>query len=329
MGVGGADNPLWLDVLEWGPDSAHAGWFDIDWDPDRRYLRDKLLVPFLGDQYGAVLEAGQLALRFDDGGRQLRRLGLRHAQAADLPAALRAHPRRRASGAGAARRRLLRPRRMAAAGRRRARELKAELAALCRERADVRDAVAAAVGRLNGAPGRLDSWRDLDALIQDQHWRAAHFRVAADDINYRRFFNINDLAGMRMELPEVFDHAHRLVFRLCWKAASSRACASTTSTGCSIPRAICSGCASRRRERFYLVVEKILAPARSAARGLAGRGHHRLRVRQPRARAAGRSGRRGGLHPHLYRLRRPPPALRGNRCATASSASCATRWRAS
>jgi len=65
MGVGGADNPLWLDVLEWGPNSAHAGWFDIDWDPDRRYLRDKLLVPSLGDQYGVVLEAGQLMLRFD------------------------------------------------------------------------------------------------------------------------------------------------------------------------------------------------------------------------------------------------------------------------
>ena len=65
MGVGGSDNPWWLDVLEWGPASEYAGWFDIDWDPDRRYLRDKLLVPFLGDQYGAVLESGQLVLRFE------------------------------------------------------------------------------------------------------------------------------------------------------------------------------------------------------------------------------------------------------------------------
>ena len=102
MGVGGADNPWWLDVLEWGPDSEYAGWFDIDWDPDSRYLRDKLLVPLLGDQYGAVLEAGQLVLRFDAGDRQLRRLGLRYAQAADLPAALRARARRRAPGARAA-----------------------------------------------------------------------------------------------------------------------------------------------------------------------------------------------------------------------------------
>src|ERR1700679_770877 len=64
MGVGGADNLWWQDVLEWGPDSEYAGWFDIDWDPDPLSLRGKLLVPFLGDQYGAVLESGQLELRF-------------------------------------------------------------------------------------------------------------------------------------------------------------------------------------------------------------------------------------------------------------------------
>src|SRR4051794_25095169 len=65
MGVGGADNPLWLDVLEWGSESSYAGWFDIDWSPDRRYLRNKVLVPILGDQYGKVLESGQLILNFD------------------------------------------------------------------------------------------------------------------------------------------------------------------------------------------------------------------------------------------------------------------------
>ena len=72
----------------------------------------------------------------------------------------------------------------------------------------------AAVERFNGEPGRLETWRELNALIQDQYWRAAYFRVAADDINYRRFFNINELAGLRMELPELFEHAHRLVFKL-------------------------------------------------------------------------------------------------------------------
>ena len=65
MGVGGSDNPLWLEVLEWGPESPFAGWFDIDWKPANGYLTEKLLVPVLGEQYGAVLEEGKLVLKFD------------------------------------------------------------------------------------------------------------------------------------------------------------------------------------------------------------------------------------------------------------------------
>ena len=97
----------------------------------------------------------------------------------------------------------------------RAKDLKAELGALAREHGDVRER-----GRGRGRPAQRRArassrpGASCDALIQDQHWRAAHFRVAADDINYRRFFNINELAGLRMELPEVFEHAHRLVFEL-------------------------------------------------------------------------------------------------------------------
>ena len=140
--------------------------------------------------------------------------------------------------------------------------LKAELAALCRERADVRDAVAAAVGRLNGEPGRLDSWRGLDALIQEQYWRAAHFRVAADDINYRRFFNINELAGLRMELPEVFDHAHRLVFRLL-KSGVLDGLRIDHIDGLLDPKGYLNRLREKAGNDFYLVVEKILAPHES------------------------------------------------------------------
>ncbi len=76
MGVGGADNPLWLEALELGPDAPHAGWFDIEWDPERRYLHDKLLVPLLGDQYGVELEARSAAAAFRRAGRQLCGLGV-------------------------------------------------------------------------------------------------------------------------------------------------------------------------------------------------------------------------------------------------------------
>ncbi len=214
MGVGGSDNPLWLDVLEWGQDSPYAGWFDIDWDPDRRYLHGKLLVPFLGDQYGVVLEAGDLVLKFDreEGGFAVwayashklpicplhygRILGDAHPALERLGDAFAGLPEWRPQVA------------------RRAAELKRMLAEAARGNDEVGQAVEARVAALNGEKGRLETMRELDALIQDQSWRVAHFRVAGDDINYRRFFNINDLAGFRMELPEVFEHAHRLVFRL-------------------------------------------------------------------------------------------------------------------
>ena len=67
MGVGGADNAWWLDVLEWGENSPYAPFFDINWDPVRDDLKGRVLLPVLGDQYGAVLERGEIALRFDPG----------------------------------------------------------------------------------------------------------------------------------------------------------------------------------------------------------------------------------------------------------------------
>ena len=172
-----------------------------------------------------------------------------------------------------------------------------------------------AVGRINGEPGRLETWRELDALIQDQFWRAAHFRVAEDDINYRRFFNINDLAGLRMELPDLFDHAHRRIFELCaegcWMASGS-----IISTGCSTQRPISCVCATHAPRPFYLVVEKILARARGVARGLAGRGHDRLRLHQPGAWRAGRPGRRDALYASLLWLSPASTTISTRSCAT-------------
>ena len=141
---------------------------------------------------------------------------------------------------------------------RRAKDLQAELAALARERDDVRRAVDDAVARLNGEPGRLETWRGLDALIQDQHWRAAHFLVAADDINYRRFFNINELAGLRMELPELFDHAHELVFELL-RDGTLEGLRIDHVDGLLDPKGYLLRLRERAPRPFYLVVEKILA----------------------------------------------------------------------
>jgi (1->4)-alpha-D-glucan 1-alpha-D-glucosylmutase len=212
MGVGGADNPLWLDVLEWGPDSAYAGWFDIDWEPANRYLTEKLLVPVLGDQYGAVLEEGALVLKFDAAAGEFavwaydtHKLPISPLHYASILGSEVAALERIGDEFSA-----LREWRPQVA--RRAGELKRELAALIRADSQASQQLERVLTRFNGAQDVTR--RELDALIQSQYWRASHFRVAGDDINYRRFFNINDLAGLRMELPDVFEHAHRLVFKL-------------------------------------------------------------------------------------------------------------------
>jgi (1->4)-alpha-D-glucan 1-alpha-D-glucosylmutase len=258
MGVGGADNAWWLDVLEWGPDSEYAGWFDIDWDPDRRYLEGKLLVPFLGDQYGTVLESGQLVLRFEPESGSFavwaydthklpiyplhyqRVLGDEHPELERLGDAF--------SGLSDWRPRIAQ----------RAVDLQSVLGTLAQQRRDVREAVQAAVNRINGEPGRFETWRRLDALIQDQHWRAAHFRVAADDINYRRFFNINELAGLRMELPELFEQAHRLVFALL-RDELLDGLRIDHIDGLFDPKQYLCRLRQHAPRPFYLVVEKILA----------------------------------------------------------------------
>jgi (1->4)-alpha-D-glucan 1-alpha-D-glucosylmutase len=212
MGVGGADNPLWLDVLEWGPESHYAGWFDIDWEPAARYLSEKLLIPVLGEQYGRTLEDGKLVLKFDAAAGEFavwaydtHKLPIHPARYATVLGT--GHPALERLGDEFAAIAEYRPQ----AGRR-ARELKAELAMVVGMDGTARDSLTFRLARLNGEhdPAR----RELDALIREQYWRASHFRVAGDDINYRRFFNINELAGLRVELPEVFEHAHQLVASL-------------------------------------------------------------------------------------------------------------------
>ena len=262
MGVGGADNPIWLEVLEWGRESAYAGWFDVDWEPDRHYLHDKLLTPLLGEQYGVELEAGKLVLRFDDiagafavWAYDAHKLPISPFDYAtilgDHDPALERIADAFADLAG------WRPEVV-----RRADELKRELAVLVHRIDGARAAVDEAVAALNGTPGEPDTFDSLDALIARQWWRVASFRAAADDINYRRFFNINELAGLRIELPAVFDHAHKKVSALL---------ADGTLDGLRIdhidglldPKAYLTRLRGVAPEPRYIVVEKILAPHES------------------------------------------------------------------
>ena len=254
MGVGGADNPWWLDVLEWGRDSEYARWFDIDWEAQGR-----LLVPFLGNQFGVELASGTLRLKFDAEAGSFavwaydthklpisplhydRLLGREHPQLERLGDAF-AH--------------LAQERPHAAA---RARALQAELAAAVAGDPRLARATERALDRFDGEPGNLESWSRLNALIADQHWRAADFRVAADDINYRRFFNVNDLAGVRMELPELFDHTHALVFQLV-RDGIVDGLRIDHIDGLLDPKQYCLRLRAEAPRPIYLLVEKILAP---------------------------------------------------------------------
>jgi (1->4)-alpha-D-glucan 1-alpha-D-glucosylmutase len=266
MGVGGADNPLWLAVLEWGRDSECAQWFDVDWDCGSEYLHGKLLVPFLAEQYGAVLESGQIELKFDEnkGEFSVWLYGTHK-----LPVAPSSYPVILNSGeisSGNSSRRSLkelseqfasiaenksdRPRLAA--------RLKLEFAQCAASDAEARLVVEMAVESFRGEPGQLTSWKKLDALIREQHWRPTHFRVAADDINYRRFFNISELAGIRMELPEVFEYTHRLVLQLV-SEGKLQGLRIDHIDGLYNPKEYLDRLRDAAGPSLYLVVEKILA----------------------------------------------------------------------
>src|SRR5690606_34612747 len=224
MGVG-SDNPWWLDVLEWGPLSPYANFFDIDWEASARGTRGKLTLPVLGDQYGKVLEAGELKLQFDAAA------GTFHVAYYDerYPIGVRRYPQllhatanlldragaplfELADGFAALCAEDAGPDQWAVR-RQEAFALKAALAEAATDQA-VRDALDAAVAAFNGTPGLHETFEPLHALLEDQVYRLAYWRVASSEINYRRFFDINQLAGLRVERAEVFEATHRLLLRL-------------------------------------------------------------------------------------------------------------------
>lgn len=258
MGVGGSDNEWWLNVLEWGPESPYAGYFDIEWESDYRYLQGKVLVPFLGDQYGAVLVSGGLELRFDSetGSFAVWAYGTHKlpVRPQDYGTILGSdHPDLERIGDAFAHLAYARPHQIARAG-----VQKAELATLVATRPDVADAINQRLSVFRGYQGEIDSWGHLHQLIAGQNWRVAYFKVAADDINYRRFFNINELAGLRMDEPELFDVAHRMVLKMV-EDGTLDGIRIDHIDGLIDPKGYCERLVEASPKPFYLVVEKILA----------------------------------------------------------------------
>jgi (1->4)-alpha-D-glucan 1-alpha-D-glucosylmutase len=211
MGVGGADNAWWLDVLEFGRTSHYAEFFDIDWDPPDASLHGKILVPFLGCSYGEALANGELKLECDAD------TGALHIQY---------HEHRfpispRGAGIVLFNENFLKP--VAAefsqsartSGRNLALTQAASAKAMLAEAIKTDEgkaALAAALARFDAATP--EGQRRLHELLERQHYRLAWWRAAADEINWRRFFDINTLAGLRVELPRVFDATHKLILQL-------------------------------------------------------------------------------------------------------------------
>jgi (1->4)-alpha-D-glucan 1-alpha-D-glucosylmutase len=234
MGVMGSDNAWWLDVLENGESSIYAGFFDIDWHPLKDELDGKVLIPVLHDHYGAVLESGELKLVFDSTRGEFNISYHEHR----FPVDPREYPRilQRCSDVltgklGDHNADLLEFQSLITAfshlpgrqdvssdhiaERNRDKEIhKHRLAELCARSPEIAGCITPVVESMNGHPTDPASFEELHELIKAQAFRLANWRVASDDINYRRFFDTNDLAGIRVENEAVFQATHGFVLKL-------------------------------------------------------------------------------------------------------------------
>jgi (1->4)-alpha-D-glucan 1-alpha-D-glucosylmutase len=220
MGIHYADNPWWLDVLEWGPKSPFAASFDIDWKSLPGHPRGGVLIPILGSSYGEALQRGEISLRYDPQAGSFSAWYYQHklpigpnrygeilqkvvaeARASELPAG-----RNLLELAARYRGPHNPPPQQSAV-------FKAELAAVAGGQEVIERGLRAYDPR-SGEPAAISA---LHSLLERQHYRLAYWRLAGSEINYRRFFDINDLAGLRVEDAATFEAVHRLVRRLIGK----------------------------------------------------------------------------------------------------------------
>lgn len=230
-------NRWWFDVLENGPSSPFARFFDIDWDPPKASLANKVLLPVLGDQYGLLLENQEIKIVYDGGAfeahhhdlrlpiaprtwtwmlapsreRIVQRLGESHPDVMELESIMTAisHlPLRTETNPDRVRER-----------QREKEIIKSRFSTLVQSSAAVNSALQESLEELNGVRGDSRSFDRLEGLLAEQAYRLSFWHVAADEINYRRFFDVNDLAAIRVEHPEVFAAVHELIFHLIEQGA--------------------------------------------------------------------------------------------------------------
>ncbi len=232
MCVAGNENQWWLDIMENGPGSPFAGFLDIDWHPLKASLTNRVLLPVLGDQFGRVLEDQQIKLAYRRGAftanyyetklpidprasipvltKVLKiiepSLGEQQPQTIELESiitALTHLPSRDETDADRVKER-----------RREKEIIRRRLSALFTSSVDIRRAIEGVIDEYNGVKGNERSFDGMEELLNAQAYHLCYWRVAADEINYRRFFDVNELAAIRIEESKVFAAVHELIFRL-------------------------------------------------------------------------------------------------------------------
>jgi (1->4)-alpha-D-glucan 1-alpha-D-glucosylmutase len=268
MGVHFADNAWWLDALEWGPASPHAAAFDIDWETLPHRAKGGVLLPILGTSYGEALDRGEIELRFDphEGSFSVwyfdHRMPVAPQRYGELLRVIVTAADAAGSAAGA---RLLALAARYAGLRRPTREEAPAFKAALADDAEAHAVIARGLEASRAGPGRAAQTHLLHLLLERQHYRLAHWRLATSEINYRRFFDVNTLAGLRMEDAPTFDAVHRLVARLI-AAGHLHGLRIDHIDGLRDPAQYCQKLARLVREArgptargpFYTVVEKIL-----------------------------------------------------------------------
>ena len=267
MGVHFADNPWWLDVLEWGRASPFASSFDIDWNLLSFRARGGLLLPILGTTYGEALEQGDIQLRFDAATGSFsawyfeHRLPIAPERYSEILSTIVAEAGATHTAVGqklttlAARYKgLRRPNRSEAP------HLKEELSRL----AEAQTTIDQGLEAYRAGTGRPAQTLALHHLLERQQYKLAHWRLAASDINYRRFFDVNDLAGLRVEDRATFERTHRLIRRLI-SEDKIQGLRLDHIDGLRDPAQYCERlqrlirtARANARTPFYLVIEKIL-----------------------------------------------------------------------
>ncbi|MEP7336411.1 MAG: malto-oligosyltrehalose synthase, partial [Acidobacteriota bacterium] len=226
------ENEWWHDVLENGSGSPYAAYLDIDWQPLKESLTGRVLLPVLGDQFGRVLESGQIKLGFRRGafttnvyemklpiaprtilpiledvrkiaGAQLNEASPRLLELESIITSLTHLPSRAETEPAKVKER-----------RREKEIIRRRLSALSASNKKIRQAIEQVIAEYNGSVGNPGSFDRMEELLGVQPYHLCYWRVAADEINYRRFFDVNELAAIRVEEPKVFNAVHDLIFRL-------------------------------------------------------------------------------------------------------------------